>query len=63
MMIAGLQKWKVRIAMSNDEGRLVFIQELTRLYGDYERCKDIRIKEEIFKDIQILKEAIELLSQ
>jgi hypothetical protein len=59
-MIAGLQKWK-GIAMSDDKERFIFSQELTRLYGDYERCKDIRVKEEIFKDIKILKEAIELL--
>ncbi|WP_159434233.1 hypothetical protein [Domibacillus mangrovi] len=49
--------------MSEDKERLIFEQELIRLYGDCERCKDSEIKEEIFEDINILKEAIELLSQ
>ncbi|MCP3763929.1 hypothetical protein NLX67_16290 [Domibacillus sp. A3M-37] len=62
-MTAGLQKWTDHIAMSDNKERLIFSQELTRLYGDCERCKDSRIKEEILKEINILKEAIELLLQ
>lgn len=62
-MTAGLQKWTGHIAMSENIERLIFSQELTRLYGDCERCKDSRIEEEIMKDINILNEAIKLLSQ
>lgn len=49
--------------MSDDKDRFILMRELTRLHDDCERCKDIRIKEEITKDIVLLKKAIELLSQ
>ena len=45
----------------SDTERLIFRQELTRLYGECERCNDVRIKEEIIKDLALLKEAIESL--
>ena len=48
--------------MSDDKDRFIFMRELTRLYGEYERCKDVRIKEEITKDLVLLKKALELLS-
>lgn len=48
--------------MSDDKERFIFRRELTRLYDDCKRCEEIRIREEIFKDINLLKEAIELLS-
>ncbi|WP_018395732.1 MULTISPECIES: hypothetical protein [Bacillaceae] len=47
--------------MSDDKDRLIFSHELSRLHSDYERCKEIRIKEEILKEIHLLKKAIKLL--
>lgn len=47
--------------MSDDKDRLIFSHELSRLYRDYERCQEMRIKEEILKEINLLKEAIKLL--
>jgi hypothetical protein len=32
--------------MSNVIEKIIFRQELTRLNGDYERCKDARVKKE-----------------
>ncbi|HZG71675.1 MAG TPA: hypothetical protein VEY51_09085 [Chondromyces sp.] len=49
--------------MGDHKGRFIFMRELTRLYDECERCKDVRIKEEITKDIILLKKAIELLSE
>ncbi|WP_176713752.1 MULTISPECIES: hypothetical protein [Bacillaceae] len=49
--------------MSDNKERSIFMRELTRLYGEWERCKDVRVKEEITKDIVLLKKAIQLLSQ
>ncbi len=56
-----MQKWKVHTAMSDKE-RLIFKQELTRLYGECERCENVKIKREIVKDITLLKKAIEILA-
>lgn len=48
--------------MNTNSDWFMFIQEMTRLTSDYERCQDIRIKEQIVSDITLLKEAIALLS-
>lgn len=45
----------------SDKERLIFKQELTRLYGECERCEDPKIKK-IVKDITLLKEAVQLLA-
>ncbi|WP_156154092.1 hypothetical protein [Domibacillus tundrae] len=46
----------------SDKERLIFKQELTRLYGECERCENVKIKREIVKDITLLKKAIEILA-
>lgn len=56
-MIAGLQKWKVNTAMSDKES-FIFKRELNRLYSDCGRCENVKVKEEIVKDITLLTEAI-----
>ena len=48
--------------MSDDIEQIIFRQELTHLHGDYELCKDANVKKRILEDIELLNEAIELLS-
>ncbi|WP_203555033.1 hypothetical protein [Bacillus sp. B15-48] len=37
----------------------IFIEQLGRLFTEYKRCQDDRIKRQIIKDIQLLAEAID----
>lgn len=45
--------------MVETEEVLIFIEELGRLFKDYTRCKDKRIKKQIMEDIRLLGEAID----
>lgn len=40
------------------EEHLIFIKELGRLFNDYSECNDDKLKQEIYKDIQLLGKAI-----
>jgi hypothetical protein len=42
------------------EEHLIFINELNRLFKEYAQCKDDELKMEIYKDIQLLGEAINI---
>ncbi|WP_176167358.1 hypothetical protein [Mesobacillus jeotgali] len=42
------------------EEHLLFIKELGRLFEEYAHCKDDELKTEIYKDIQLLGEAINI---
>ncbi|WLR57056.1 hypothetical protein LC048_09390 [Mesobacillus subterraneus] len=42
------------------EEHLLFIKELGRLFDEYTQCEDKELKIEIYKDIQLLGEAIKI---
>lgn len=42
------------------EEYLLFIKELGRLFADYANCRDEKLKMEIYKDIQLIGEAIKI---
>ncbi|WP_423406901.1 hypothetical protein AABM38_13480 [Heyndrickxia sp. MSNUG] len=42
------------------EEHLIFIKELGRLFDDYSQCEDEKLKIEIYKDIQLIGEAIRI---
>jgi hypothetical protein len=42
------------------EEYLIFIKELGRMFGEYAKCRDEKLKQEIYKDIQLLGEAISI---
>jgi hypothetical protein len=42
------------------EENLIFIKELGRLFDEYSQCEDEKLKDEIYKDIQLLGEAINI---
>ena len=44
--------------MENNFEYFIFHEELRRLHKDYQRCTDIRIRNEISKDIKLLEIAI-----
>ncbi|WP_170169196.1 hypothetical protein [Mesobacillus subterraneus] len=44
------------------EEHLLFIKELGRLFDEYSQCKDEELKSEIYKDIQLIGEAINISS-
>ncbi|WP_199484495.1 hypothetical protein [Peribacillus glennii] len=44
--------------MINNDEALIFLEEIGRLINDYYRCEDHEIKNQIFKDIQLLASAI-----
>jgi hypothetical protein len=37
---------------------MIFIKELGRLFDEYSHCEDDKLKDEIYKDIQLIGEAI-----
>lgn len=45
----------------NDALDIIFQREIGRLYSEWERCNDAELKEEIKKDIMLLKEAIKII--
>jgi len=47
--------------MDNNFEYLIFHEELRRLHNEYRRCKDVRIKKEISKDIELLENAIKTI--
>lgn len=47
--------------MDNNFEYLIFHEELRRLHNEYQRCRDVRIKQEISKDIELLEEAIKTI--
>ncbi|MBT2639606.1 MULTISPECIES: hypothetical protein [unclassified Bacillus (in: firmicutes)] len=42
------------------EEHLLFIKELGRLFDEYAQCENKELKNEIYKDIQLLGEAINI---
>ncbi|RJS50265.1 hypothetical protein CJ483_23995 [Bacillus sp. PK3_68] len=44
--------------MSANKERFIFMRELIGLYDECERCKDTRVKEEIIKDLVLLKKLL-----
>jgi hypothetical protein len=42
------------------EEHLLFIKELGRLFDEYAHCEDSELKNEIYKDIQLIGEAINI---
>lgn len=42
------------------EEHLIFIKELGRLFNEYSQCEDEGLKKEIYKDIQLIGEAISI---
>ncbi|WP_180954430.1 hypothetical protein [Bacillus sp. V5-8f] len=44
--------------MINNDEALIFLDEIGRLIDDYYRCEVREIKEQIFKDIQLLASAL-----
>jgi len=42
------------------EEHLIFIKELGRLFDEYSQCEDEKLKNEIYKDIQLIGEAIRI---
>ncbi|MDQ0414263.1 MULTISPECIES: hypothetical protein [Mesobacillus] len=40
------------------EEQLLFMKELGRLFDEYALCEDRELKKEIYKDIQLIGEAI-----
>jgi hypothetical protein len=42
------------------EEHLIFIKELGRLFDEYSQCEDEKLKTEIYKDIQLIGEAISI---
>ncbi|MBT2680881.1 hypothetical protein J7E38_17970 [Bacillus sp. ISL-35] len=42
------------------EEHLLFIKELGRLFDEYAICEDSELKNEIYKDIQLIGEAINI---
>jgi hypothetical protein len=51
----------MRAIMENNFEYRIFHEELRRLHKEYQRCIDIRIKKEISKDIELLKNAIKTI--
>lgn len=47
--------------MGNNYEYRIFTEELKRLHLDYQRCNDMRIKREIYKDIELLEKTIEYI--
>ena len=47
--------------MENNYEYLIFREELRRLHIEYQRCRDVRIKKEISKDIELLENAIKTI--
>jgi hypothetical protein len=45
--------------MTEAEEVTIFIEELGRLFDEYKKCKDDRIRVQIIKDIHLLAEAID----
>ncbi len=46
--------------MIASEEHLIFIKELGRLFKEYVKCEDHGLKNEIYKDIKLLGEAINI---
>lgn len=47
--------------MENNFEYHIFQEELRRLRNEYKRCQDVRIKNEISKDIELLENAIQTI--
>lgn len=47
--------------MENNYEYRIFTEELKRFHRDYQRCHDMRIKREIYKDIELLEKTIEYI--
>ncbi|WP_174731704.1 hypothetical protein [Mesobacillus harenae] len=45
--------------MADSYEYLIFIKELGRLFEEYENCHDSELRQEIYKDIQLIGKAIE----
>ncbi|CAM3862862.1 hypothetical protein [Mesobacillus zeae] len=45
--------------MAEVEEVMIFMEELGRLFKDYEKCSDKKIKQLIMEDIILLEEAID----
>ena len=46
--------------MINEQETLLFIKELGRLLKDYQNCSNASVKSEIYKDIVLLSNIIQL---
>ncbi|MBU8754155.1 hypothetical protein [Priestia megaterium] len=46
--------------MINEQETLLFIKELGRLLKDYQNCSNTSVKSEIYKDIVLLSNVIQL---
>lgn len=44
--------------MENNIEYFIFIEELSRLRLEYQRCPDVRVRKEISEDIKLLEQAI-----
>jgi hypothetical protein len=47
------------IIMAEAEEVTIFIEELGRLFDEYKKCKDDKVRVQIIKDIHLLAEAID----
>ncbi|SEN24061.1 hypothetical protein SAMN05192533_110138 [Mesobacillus persicus] len=45
--------------MAEAEEVTIFIEELGRLFNEYKKCRDEKIKVQIMKDIHLIAEAID----
>ncbi|SHG95185.1 hypothetical protein SAMN05216225_10965 [Ornithinibacillus halophilus] len=48
--------------MISYEEKQIFIREMKVLINEYERCSQSTIKEQIYKDIKLIREVIDSLS-
>ncbi|MEH7469521.1 hypothetical protein V7195_23640, partial [Priestia megaterium] len=48
------------LTMINEQETLLFIKELGRLLKDYQNCSNASVKSEIYKDIVLLSNVIQL---